>query len=163
MAKVIVKGGKVEGTRENLNCSSASLCNNKITQQVNLKELILLNTLLPKMKINYHGRTFTGVSNSPNGQVSGETVFNYSQRNNILSANYQGGSIREGYMLGQIREDNSLYFAYHHIDNDGQLKSGYCNSKPEVLPDGRIRLHEQWEWTHGGEGKGESIVEEVYH
>ena len=112
------------------------------------------------MKIYYHGRTFTGVSNSPNGQVSGDTVFNYSQHDLILSATYQGGSIREGHMLGQIHEDNSLYFTYHHIDTDGQLKSGYCNSVPEVLPDGRIRLHETWEWTHGGEGKGESVVEE---
>ena len=63
-------------------------------------------------------------------------------------------------MTGLVHEDSSLYFAYHHLDTDGRLKSGYCHSTPEVLPDGRIRLHEQWEWTHGGEGKGESVVEE---
>lgn len=116
---------------------------------------------LQKMRINFHGRTFTGVSNSPNGQISGDTIFNYSQHDNILSATYQGGSIREGYMLGLIHEDNSLHFTYHHIDIDGHLKSGYCKSTPEVLPDGRIRLYERWEWTHGGEGKGESVVEEI--
>jgi len=114
------------------------------------------------MKINYHGRKFIGVTNSPNGQVSGDTIFHYEQNENILKATYSGGSIIQGQMLGQVFDDDNLYFAYHHIDNDGQLKSGYCNSKPEILPDGRIRLYEQWEWTHGGEGKGESVVEEVY-
>ncbi len=112
------------------------------------------------MKINYHGRTFAGVSNTPNGQVSGQTIFAYSQDGEMLSATYSGGSIKNGHMTGLVHEDSSLYFAYHHLDTDGRLKSGYCHSTPEVLPDGRIRLHEQWEWTHGGEGKGESVVEE---
>ena len=110
------------------------------------------------MKINYHGRIFAGVSNALNGQVSGDTVFRYTQRHDILTAYYQGGSIFEGHIFGQVLEDNSLYFAYHHLDINGQLKSGYCNSVPEVLPDGRIRLHEKWEWTHGGEGKGEKAL-----
>lgn len=131
---------------------------------VKLKELILcLNVHLLKMKINYHGRTFTGVSNSPNGQISGDTLFRYSHYDNILIASYQGGTILEGHMIGEVQEDSSLYFTYHHIDTNKQLKSGYCHSVPEVLPDGRIRLYEQWEWTHGGTGKGESVVEEVYH
>lgn len=113
------------------------------------------------MKINYHGRKFTGISNTPNGQVGGDTIFLYQQHGNILKATYGGGSIMQGQMLGKVLADNSLYFTYHHIDNEGQLKSGYCNSRPKVLPDGRIRLYEQWEWTHGGAGKGESIVEEM--
>ncbi|MDZ4747160.1 MAG: hypothetical protein SH808_01630 [Saprospiraceae bacterium] len=113
------------------------------------------------MKINYHNRKFTGVTNTPNGQVSVETTFHYSQNLHVLSATYQGGTIKEGYMLGLVHPDNSLYFVYHHIDIDGCLKSGYCNSIPELLPDGRVCLHEKWEWTHGGEGKGESVVMEV--
>ena len=113
------------------------------------------------MKINYHRRTFTAVSNSPNGQINGDTVFQYSQQDSLLTAFYSGGMIQEGHILGKVNEDGSLYFTYHHLDLAGQLKSGYCNSMPEVLPDGRIRLHETWEWTHGGSGKGESVVEEI--
>lgn len=113
------------------------------------------------MKINYHNRTFAGISNTPNGQVSGDTVFSYNQLGDILLATYSGGSIKNGHMTGRVNEDNSLYFVYQHIDTDGRLMSGYCHSTPEVLPDGRIRLYEKWEWTHGGEGKGESIVEEI--
>ena len=113
------------------------------------------------MKINYHGRKFSGISNTPNGQVSGDTIFHYEQHENILKASYSGGSIIQGEMLGQVLDYNSLYFAYHHIDVNGQLRSGYCHSVAEVLADGRIRLHEKWEWTHGGEGKGDSVVEEI--
>lgn len=113
------------------------------------------------MKINYHGRKFAGISNTPNGQVSGETVFAYSQHDNTLTATYSGGTIKEGHMTGLVHEDNSLHFAYHHIDTDGRLKSGFCHSTPELLPDGRIRLHEKWEWTYGGEGNGASVLEEV--
>jgi hypothetical protein len=113
------------------------------------------------MKINYHGRQFRGITNTPNGQVSGETSFYYEQDGIQLTATYRGGSIEQGHMLGQVYDDNSLYFVYHHIDTQGHLKSGYCHSVAEVLEDGRIRLHERWEWTHGGEGKGESVVEEV--
>jgi hypothetical protein len=113
------------------------------------------------MKINYNGRKFKGVSNVAHGQVSNETVFQYSQNEHILTATYSGGSIREGYMLGLVLADNSLQFVYHHIDIDGNIKSGQCTSIPEILYDGHIRLYETWEWTYGGEGKGESVVEEI--
>ena len=112
------------------------------------------------MKINYDGRKFRAVSNTPNGQVSSETIFYYYQEGNILSGKYNGGVIKEGTLLGRVNEDNSLFFVYHHIDMQGELKSGYCKSIPEIMNDDKIRLHEKWEWTFGGEGKGESIVEE---
>ncbi|MEP6646726.1 MAG: n-acetylglutamate synthase [Saprospiraceae bacterium] len=112
------------------------------------------------MKINYHERKFRGIDNTPNGQVSDETLFEYSQFGSLLRATYQGGSIKHGEIIGLVQDDYSLEFVYHHIDSDDKLKSGYCKSIPEFLPDGRIRLHEIWEWTYGGEGKGNSIVEE---
>ena len=113
------------------------------------------------MIINYHGRKFTGISNAAHGQVSGDTVFHYSQHDFILTATYNGGDIHEGYLLGRVNQDSSLDFAYHHLDIHGKLKSGYCHSIPELLQDGRIRLHESWYWTYGGDGKGESVIEEI--
>ena len=113
------------------------------------------------MKINYHGRKFAGVENTANGQVDGDTLFEYQQRGQTLTAKYAGGSIRQGFMLGKVFEDGSIEFAYHHLDTDDVLKNGFCQSKPEWLPDGRIRLYETWHWTHGGDGNGSSIVEEI--
>lgn len=113
------------------------------------------------MKINYHNKRFAGVVNSPSGQVSSETMFTYQQNGNILTATYQGGNIVQGHMLGKVNDDGTLYFIYHHLDHQQNLKSGCCFSRPKILEDGRIRLYENWEWTHGGAGEGDSIVEEI--
>src|SRR5688572_27899791 len=98
------------------------------------------------MKINFHNRRFRAVSNSSVGQVNDETTFHYKQEGNHLHATYSGGKIAFGEMLGLVKDDNTLFFAYHHIDTDGQLRSGHCSSIPHLLADGRIRLQETWQW-----------------
>jgi hypothetical protein len=49
---------------------------------------------------------------------------------------------------------------YHQVNDKGELMTGICRSTPELLPNGKIRLHEQWEWTSGDLSKGTSIIEE---
>ena len=50
---------------------------------------------------------------------------------------------------------------YQYINKEGELMTGKCISAPEILPDGRIRLKEKWQWTCGDHTGGESVVEEV--
>jgi hypothetical protein len=50
---------------------------------------------------------------------------------------------------------------YQHLNIQGELMAGKCVSKPEVLESGKIRLHEQWQWTSKDFSNGESIVEEI--
>ena len=50
---------------------------------------------------------------------------------------------------------------YEHINFAGEIRTGLCLSRPEILPDGRIRLHEKWQWTSGDLSSGESIIEEI--
>ena len=38
--------------------------------------------------------------------------------------------------------------------------SGRCHSRIEVLDDGRLRMHETWEWT-SQPGNGTSVIEEI--
>lgn len=111
--------------------------------------------------MNYAGRKFRPVSNTPNGEVNGETLFHYEQQGELFTATYSGGGIRHGSMTGLCDSLGNLRFCYQHVSDDGCLKSGYCESRPELLDDGRIRLYERWRWTLGGEGEGESIVEEI--
>lgn len=33
--------------------------------------------------------------------------------------------------------------------------------EPEILPTGKIRLLEQWQWTNGDNSMGQSIIEEI--
>ena len=111
--------------------------------------------------IHYHGRTFRSVNNSSNGEVSGETLFHYQQQGQIVWATYQGGAIQWGTLIAKVDENGCLEMRYQHINIAGQLMTGECHSTPEILLDGRIRLHERWQWTSGDRSVGQSIVEEV--
>jgi len=50
---------------------------------------------------------------------------------------------------------------YEHVNKDGELMTGRCHSVPEKLADGRLRMHEKWQWTSGDQSSGESTLEEV--
>jgi len=39
--------------------------------------------------------------------------------------------------------------------------TGKCKSRPEILENGKIRLHERWQWTCGDMSKGTSVLEEI--
>ncbi|TAH02065.1 MAG: n-acetylglutamate synthase [Sphingobacteriales bacterium] len=111
--------------------------------------------------INYNKKAFQPVSNTANAQTSAATIFHYQQQGNILSGTYSGGAIKAGQLLGVVNTDGTLYFFYHQLDEAMQLHSGYCKSVPEILADGRIRLHEEWQWTSGDNSNGKSIIEEI--
>lgn len=114
--------------------------------------------------INYNDRIFRSSSNTPNGEVSAATTFQYHQDDSsppIVWATYSGGSISRGFFIGTVQNDNTLDARYQHVNISGELMTGKCRSTPELLEDGRIRLHEQWEWTSGDRSKGESVVEEA--
>ncbi len=111
--------------------------------------------------VNYQNKTFKSISNSPNGEVDSTTVFQYVQQGKVVSAEYYGGGIIKGHLIATVDDKGVLDMHYHHVNNKGELMAGVCISTPEVLPTGKIRLHEKWQWTTGDNSKGESIVEEV--
>jgi hypothetical protein len=37
--------------------------------------------------------------------------------------------------------------------------TGLCRSRLEILPDGRYRLHSEWQWNRGDKSRGTSVVE----
>ena len=113
------------------------------------------------MNISYDGRTFRTVSNSETGEVGDGTLFHYHQKENLVWAEYSGGQIRLGTLIAKVLDDGSLDMRYQHINANGDLMTGTCRSTPEPLPDGRIRLHEKWQWTSGDGSSGESVIEEI--
>ena len=113
------------------------------------------------MKINYDDRIFTSLENSQSGEVSQETVFHYHQTGNLVWAEYKGGEIVFGSLIAKVDEGGNLEMRYQHLNAKGELMTGKCFSKPELLPDGRIRLHEKWQWTCGDFSSGESVIEEI--
>jgi len=111
--------------------------------------------------INYNGRIFRSSSNAPEGEVDARTTFRYRQMGDIVWAEYAGGKIRLGQLVGLVLPDERLELRYQHVNESGELMTGICLSTPEVLPDGRLRLHEAWQWTCGDFASGESIIEEI--
>lgn len=80
---------------------------------------------------NYNGKSFRPISNSGNGETSNETIFHYKQIGNILTSEYSGGKIKCGHLMGLVDKN------------------------------GKIMLHESWEWTSGDKSKGQSVLEEL--
>ena len=111
--------------------------------------------------INYDNRYFAPKVNSANGEVNASTQFHYRQQGRVVWATYEGGDVQFGTLVARVNDDGSLDMRYSHINRNGELMTGHCHSVPEVLADGRLRLHERWRWTSGDESEGESIVEET--
>ena len=111
--------------------------------------------------IHYHDKYFRPVQNTENGETSSETIFHYRQQGNILTSTYQGGRILHGNLIGLVDEQGHIRMHYHQVNDRLEIMTGVCHSVPEILPDGRIRLHESWKWTSGDGSEGNSVVEEV--
>lgn len=111
--------------------------------------------------MNYNNKNFRPVSNTENGETSEETIFIYKQTANILTSEYSGGKIIYGHLIGLVDEQGNIDMRYHQINEKGEIMTGICHSKPEILPTGKIRLHETWQWTSGDLSKGDSVIEEV--
>ena len=110
--------------------------------------------------MDYGGRRFGSVENSASGEVGPETVFEYRQEGDVVWATYSGG-VRFGTLIGRRGDDDRLDARYGHVNGAGELITGECRSTPEVLSDGRVRLHEEWRWTSGDHSSGRSVVEEI--
>lgn len=114
-----------------------------------------------RLMISYNNKIFKPVFNTENGETSEETTFLYKQAGNILTCDYTGGRIVSGHLIGLVEENGNIDMRYHQVNDKGEMMTGVCQSTPEILDDGRIRLHETWQWTSGDGSKGNSIIEEV--
>lgn len=106
------------------------------------------------------GRRFRDVSAARAGDVGDDTRFEYHEQHDAtIWARYAGGSVHLGFLVGR-RTGNLLDFRYTHVTTAGDTASGHCDSEIELLPDGRLRLHERWRWE-SRKGEGTSTVEEI--
>lgn len=111
--------------------------------------------------MNYNNKSFKPISNTDNGETSSETIFKYTQTDDILTSEYSGGRIKKGHLIGIVDKDGCINMSYHQVNTDGKIMTGICKSTPEILENGKIRLHEEWQWTSGDFSKGKSIIEEI--
>ena len=99
--------------------------------------------------------------NTSNGEVGAETLFEYSQKDDMIWGTYSGGLVKRGVLLGRMKPGGDLQFYYMQYNENGELNQGISTSTSEFLRDGRVILFEDWEWTGNKTGSGRSVIEEV--
>ncbi|MEU1512808.1 hypothetical protein ABZ490_11680 [Streptomyces sp. NPDC005811] len=105
------------------------------------------------------GLVLAPVADQAPGQVGTRTRFAYHEEDGVIWADYAGGDVVRGRLVGTRRGDR-LDFRYVQLKQDGTTSSGHCVSTVLALPDGRVRLEETWSWE-SQEGSGTSVVEQV--
>ena len=109
--------------------------------------------------INYNDKRFGMVSTSTG--ASSETIFHYHQDGDVAWGTFDSGSVRVGTFVATVDANGVLDLRYAYVNQQGELLTGTSLSTPEVLTDGRIRLHEDFQFTSGTQEKGVSVVEEI--
>lgn len=132
-------------------------CANNTVLVYEIMEKSLSRIMTP---MNYDGKFFVSKSNTENGEVDNNTVFSYHQNGDILSADYSGGEIIKGFIIGTVSENGELDFHYQHININREIKIGKCHSVPHITDGGKIELHEEWQWLNGDKTEGSSILVE---
>lgn len=104
------------------------------------------------------GRTFAASTVAGPGDVDDRTRFRYHQDGEVVWADYAGGSVVRGHLVG-VRRGARLDFRYVHLDTAGGTAAGHCESVVERVGD-RLRLHEEWSWE-SRPGSGTSVLDEI--
>ena len=103
---------------------------------------------------NFDGKKFKLLANTENGKTTSETVFYYKQEGAIVTADYNGGTIRYGKIIG-VLENDLLNMLYQCVTSEGELKAGKALARVSS-ENGRLRLSLDWEWLNGDQSHGKS-------
>lgn len=112
-------------------------------------------------KLSLDNRVFVPVENTENGVVSGKTRFHFWQQGIVFYADYFGGDVREGHIIGQFNEDGQGDMLYHCLTTNRNLKAGKATAQFTELEDGRVSMSLHWQWIDGDTSMGQSRYEEV--
>ena len=109
--------------------------------------------------MNLDGLTMCVSSTADIGVVGADTLLRFTQKGARVLARYVGGSIRRGYLVGEMSGE-SLSFRYTQLETSGEIHSGSSICDLLTLPDGRTRIVEHFTWRTR-EGSGENVFDQV--
>ena len=109
----------------------------------------------------YDGRLLQVISNTGKGDMLPGQVFEYRQDGSRVWSVYHSTEARFGALVASADAEGKLDIRYQQLDPKGTPRTGKCVTTPERLDDGRLRLHEEWQWTNGDGSRGETVLEEV--
>lgn len=105
--------------------------------------------------INFNNKRFSLVENSENGKVNSDTIFEYQQSGNLVTADYHGGSVVYGKIIA-IHKDDFLDMRYQCLTVNQELKVGKAIAKISQLDNGKLKLSLDWEWLDSNNQGGTS-------
>ena len=106
-------------------------------------------------------RVFVPVHNTVSGTVSNATRFTFKQSGPDITADYNGGDVVDGHILGTFTKEDTASLIYQCRTLGGELKSGEALAHFSVNQAGRICIDMQWQWLNGDHSSGTSHYEEI--
>ena len=86
------------------------------------------------------------VSSADVGEISSDTLFTFEQSGSLVTGQYRGGEIIEGFLIGFVTGSN-FHFRYIQADKSGNLDAEMSDAIIEETGDGRIRMIEHFQWA----------------
>jgi hypothetical protein len=111
------------------------------------------------MNISLDGLKMHAVETDPNGVIGIDTIFTFYQSGSKVTAEYSGGQIEQGYLVG-IVEDLELCFCYCQLEKSGNLNSGHSTCELSLSADSLIQIIEHFQWQ-SKPGGGRNIIQEL--
>lgn len=113
-----------------------------------------MELFLDKVKMNV-------IQTADNGIVNHETIFIFSQDKNSVSAEYAGGKIYKGFLVGKFSSENQLLFSYCQIQINGIIDHGVSQCELSKNERGKIVLLERFEWKSRPGEFGINVFQEI--
>jgi hypothetical protein len=110
--------------------------------------------------ISLEGIRMNVIETAANGVVNKDTIFLFTQNGDVITAEYAGGRIRRGFLVGKIG-DEKVQFSYCQLQIDGQLDHGDSLCEVGKTPEGKITLTEHFTWGSRNEEKGVNVFQEL--
>jgi len=110
--------------------------------------------------VNFNNKTFALIENSQKGKVNADTVFKYKQEGDLVTADYQGVTIRCGKIIAKLKGDE-LLMLYQCLTIDDELKAGKAIAKVSFTNTNKLKLDLDWEWITDGNEQGTSQFIEI--
>ena len=110
--------------------------------------------------MNLDNKRFVTVDNQK-GLSSNETVFHYFQNGEVITGQYKGGAIQEGFIVGKQTTENQIELIFQCLTTDGELKVGESQGTVSTNAQGKLELKFDWHWLNGDLSGGTSAYIEL--
>ena len=108
--------------------------------------------------VNFDNKKFRLLDNSSEGKVDSETIFYYKQKNELVTADYFGGSIIFGKIIAQHIGD-TLHMLYNCYTTSKELKAGKAQAHISKSKEDKILLTLNWQWLENAKTGTSTYIE----